>query len=106
MEENKVNSEKSKKLSYEALENAARQISVQADALFKENKELRNQVEALSLSNLYTELNFRFKVLEYAGFFSTEFVGRCVDTIEKAMTPDSAEEVENPEEPVEEDNKE
>lgn len=80
-EDNKV-----KKLSYEELENAARQLSVQLDALIKENNKLRAAANQLQLNNLYTELNFRFKVIELQDSFDPEFVDNCVREIERIMT--------------------
>ena len=86
MEEKKVNQEK-KKLSYEELENAARQISVQADAMYKENMQLKQALQQANIANLYTELNFKFKVLEYSNMFDPDFVGNIIESIEATMTP-------------------
>lgn len=80
-EDNKV-----EKLSYEELENAARQLSVQLDALIKENNKLRAAANQLQLNNLYTELNFRFKVIELQDSFDPEFVDNCVREVERIMT--------------------
>lgn len=100
MEENKDN----KKLTYEQLENAAKQISVQAEAMYKENMQLKQSLQQATMANVYTELNFRFKVLEYKDFFSKEFVDTCVKIIETTMTP--APEEEEKEEPAENPTKE
>lgn len=90
MEENKKIKEEvkeeSKKLSYEELENAARQLSVQLDALLKENRQLKVAAGQLQMNNLYTELNFRFKVIELQDSFDPEFVESCVNEIQKIMT--------------------
>lgn len=92
MEENKNKEKKKevknnlKKLSYEELENAARQISAQFDAVLKENNQLKSAVNQLQMNNLYTELNFRFKVIEFQDSFSPEFVDNCIATIESIMT--------------------
>lgn len=80
------------KLSYEQLENAAKQISSQADALVKENNQLKAALQQLSVQNSYTELNFRFKVLENHTLFDTKFVKRIVTEIEETMTPINKEE--------------
>lgn len=97
MEENKKTEKKEvvkrspKKLSYEELENAARQISAQLDAVMKENNQLKNAVNQLQMNNLYTELNFRFKVIEFQDSFSPSFVDNCINVIEDIMTTKESE---------------
>lgn len=97
MEENKKTEKKAevkrtpKKLSYEELENAARQISAQLDAVVKENNQLKGAVNQLQMNNLYTELNFRFKVIELQDSFSPEFVDNCISIIEDIMSNQSEE---------------
>lgn len=83
---------KKRKLSYEELENAAKQISQQAEALFKENQQLKKVVQNLSEQAGYTELNFKFKVLKYQGNFTPEFVGTIIKEIEDTMSPKLEEE--------------
>lgn len=100
MEEKKVTKKEEtkrevKKLSYEELENAAKQITVQAQNVAKENQQLRVALQQASLTNMYTELNFKFKVLEFASAFSPEFVDKCVKSIEETMTPAPEEEESN-----------
>lgn len=80
------------KLSYEELENAARQISAQLDAVLKENSQLKSAVNQLQMNNLYTELNFRFKVVEFQDSFSPTFVDNCINTIESIMTTKDSDE--------------
>lgn len=75
-----------KKLSYTELENAAKQIAAQADAVFKENKQLRAAVQNLSRQNVYAELELMFKVIEHKDVFSKEFVESIISQIEKEMT--------------------
>lgn len=75
-----------KKLSYEELENAARQIASQLDGVLKENMQLKNAVNKLQVNNLYTELNFRFKVVKYQDSFSPSFVEDCISDIENIMS--------------------
>ena len=101
MEENKTNNKKTitkkeskktennevKKLSYEELETAANQIAVQFDALRKENINLKNQLQQLQLNDVYTELNFRFKVIENRAAFDPNFVDYCVNSIQEIMIP-------------------
>lgn len=84
-----------KKLSYEELENAAKQITAQAQNVARENQQLRAALQQASLTNMYTELNFKFKVLEFASAFSPEFVDKCVKSIEEIMTPAPEEEESN-----------
>lgn len=103
MEEKKENinaksTERPAKLTYEQLEEAARQISQQAEAIFKENQQLKNALQQASVANLYRELDFRFKVLENADMFSTKFLDMCIRNIEETMTPKPEEKEENGEE--------
>lgn len=76
-----------KKLSYEQLEGAAKQLSAQIDALVKDNQQLKVLVQKLQLDNLFAELNFRFKVLEHVEVFPREFVDKIVSEIQDIMTP-------------------
>ena len=97
MEEKKIENKAEKKptkLTYEQLEEAARQISQQAENIFKENQQLKVALQQASLSNLFKELEFRFKVLEYADMFDHSFVNDCIKNIEDTMTP-KVEEVDN-----------
>lgn len=86
MEEKEIKKEV-KKLSYEELENAAKQITAQAQNVARENQQLRAALQQATMSNMYTELNFKFKVVEFASAFTPEFVDRCVKSIEETMTP-------------------
>lgn len=94
MEENKKTTEKkaNRKLSYEELQTAAQQISAQLDAVARENNQLRIALQKAQLGNLYTELEFKFKVVQNAEMFSTEFVEKCISSIEEIMTPEPEEE--------------
>lgn len=83
-----------KKLSYEQLEGAAKQLSAQLDAIVKENQQLKAFAQKLQLDNLFAELNFRFKVLEHAEAFPEEFIDKIVGEIQDIMTPKAAEEEE------------
>lgn len=86
MEEKEIKKEV-KKLSYEELENVAKQITAQAQSVARENQQLRAALQQATMSNMYTELNFKFKVVEFASAFTPEFVDRCVKSIEETMTP-------------------
>lgn len=83
MEEKK---EQSKKLTYEQLEAAARQLSGQLDNVMKENQQLKMVAQKMQLDNLFAELNFRFKVLEHKDSFDEAFINRIVNEIELIMT--------------------
>lgn len=87
MEEKNKEAIKPKKLSYEELENAAKQISQQAEALFKENQQLKKAIQNLSNQAGYTELGFKFKVLEYQDRFQPKFVENIINEIEDTMSP-------------------
>ena len=86
MEENKTKNNESKKLTYEQLNQAAQQISQQAEALFKENQQLRETLNRISIQNGYTELGFKFKVVENSTMFPKEFVKRTITDIVNTMT--------------------
>lgn len=95
----KINEQpKPAKLTYEQLEEAARQISQQAEAIFKENQQLKAALQQASVANLYRELDFRFKVLENADMFSSKFLDMCIRNIEDTMTPKPEEKEDNGEE--------
>ena len=79
------------KLSYEQLEGVAKQMSAQLDFFAKENQQLKTAIQQLRLENMYAQLNFKFKVLEFANFFKAAFVESIVKDIEETMTPDEAE---------------
>lgn len=75
MEENKTNN----KLSYEQLERMCQQLSEQARSLY-------TQLQEANLSNLYTRLNFLFKVLENTISFDADFVQACTKEIVELMS--------------------
>ena len=97
MEENKVKNNESKKLTYEQLNQAAQQISQQAEALYKENQQLRETLNRISIQNGYTELGFKFKVVENSTMFPKEFVKRTITDIVHTMTVTDEEPNEEPE---------
>lgn len=81
-----------KKLTYEQLEGVAKQLSAQLDAVAKENQQLKVLAQKLQLDNMFAELNFRFKVLEYNNMFPKEFVDRIVSEVQDIMTVKAEEE--------------
>lgn len=97
MEENKTKNNESKKLTYEQLNQAAQQISQQAEALYKENQQLRETLNRISIQNGYTELGFKFKVVENSTIFPKEFVKRTIIDIVNTMTVTDEESNEEPE---------
>lgn len=97
MEENKTKNNESKKLTYEQLNQAAQQISQQAEALYKENQQLRETLNRISIQNGYTELGFKFKVVENSTMFPKEFVERTIAEIVDTMTVTNEEPNEEPE---------
>lgn len=76
-----------KKLSYEELEMTAKQLAAQGEAVIRENQKLKETIQGMSMTNVYTELEFRFKVLEHPEAFSASFYDSCVAQIEEIMTP-------------------
>lgn len=97
MEENKTKNNESKKLTYEQLNQAAQQISQQAEALYKENQQLKEALNRISIQNGYTELSFKFKVVENSTMFPKEFVERTITDIVNTMTVTDEEPNEEPE---------
>lgn len=70
---------KPKKLSYEELENIAHQLSEQS-------RQLYTQLQQADKTNLFTRLEYLFKVVENAPSFPEEFSRACVDEIQDLMT--------------------
>jgi hypothetical protein len=68
------------KMSYEQLENVARQLSEQ-------NRHLHIQLQAVNQENMFARLSYLFEVVRYKDSFNTDFVTRCVSEIEGIMTP-------------------
>lgn len=68
-----------KKLSYEELENVARQLSEQ-------NKIMYRRIQELETNEIFTRLGFLFKVVEFANRFNSEFLNKCTQEIEQLIT--------------------
>lgn len=81
--ENKGNG---KKLSYTELENAAKQIAAQLDAVIKENRNLKVTLNRVSAQNAYVELDLMIKLLPYKDMFHKEFMDSVVAQIESDIT--------------------
>lgn len=96
--ENKGNG---KKLSYTELENAAKQIAAQLDAVIKENRNLKMTLNRVSVQNAYVELDLMIKLLPYKDMFHKEFMDSVVAQIETDITA-----INTPEDNTEKDNTE
>lgn len=82
-----VNEERPEKLSYEQLENATQFMAHKAEALSKENEDLKKIISDNTSNRVYTEISLLLKVLDHKEFFSEEFISKCVAIIEKIMSP-------------------
>ena len=93
-----------KKLSYEQLENACQQLSVQNQQLLQQRNQLVAALRQANLGNLYKRLDYLFNIIEKDNqYLSTEFKQQCASEIETLMaTPENELVGDNPEAPVEE----
>lgn len=96
--ENKGNG---KKLSYTELENAAKQIAAQLDAVIKENRNLKVTISRVNVQNAYVELDLMIKLLPYRDMFHKEFMDSIIERIETHMAA-----INDPEDNTPEDNTE
>lgn len=78
MEENKVE-EQPKKLSYEQLEQVAKQLSAQSEQLYY-------KLQEANMNNTFKRLDYLFKVLENDISFEPEFVSKCSEEIVQLLT--------------------
>lgn len=79
------------KLSYEKLEEVARQLAEQL-------KNANMKLQYLYQENSIKRLEFLFKVVKYANEFNSEFVTKCIEEIEEALTVKEEQEENNKEE--------
>lgn len=81
MEENtqKVEAMEPKKMSYEELENVARQLSEQTRQLYA-------KIQEMNMVNMFKRLDYLFKVAEFSHMFNTEFVTACTQEIQELLT--------------------
>ena len=86
-----------KKLSYTELENAAKQIAAQLDAVIKENRNLKVTLSRVSVQNAYVELDLMIKLLPYKDMFHKEFIDSVVTQIETDITAINTREDNTPE---------
>lgn len=68
-----------KKLTYEELENVAKQLSEQ-------NRLFYQELQKREVQEVFTRLGFLFKVVEFANRFSSDFLKKCVSEIESLIT--------------------
>lgn len=101
MTTNMENKGSGKKLSYTELENAAKQIAAQLDAVLKENRNLKMTLNRVSVQNAYVELDLMIKLLPYKDMFHKEFMDSVVAQIENDITA-----INTPEDNTEKDNTE
>ena len=74
------------KLSYEQLENFAKQLSEQ-------NKQLYMKLQEISNQNVFKRLDYLFKVIEYKDVFPYDFAEKAVGEVMEMMTiPEEPEE--------------
>lgn len=81
---------KQKKLSYEELENVAKELSQQ-------NQQLNMMIQKSNMSNAFRRLDYLFKVLECKDCFNSDFIVTCSDEIVNIMTIPGEEEAEDSE---------
>lgn len=67
------------KLSYEQLENFAKQLSEQ-------NKQLYMKLQEISNQNVFKRLDYLFKVIEYKDVFPYDFAEKAVGEVIEMMT--------------------
>lgn len=80
------------KVSYEQLQAYASSIASKAEALYKENQQLKNALAQLSYENNLRGLECAIKCLDHADMFSPEFNKAVVQRIEKILNPKEEEE--------------
>lgn len=73
MEENE-NKEVKRKLTYEELNNVCHQLQEQ-------NRKLYEQLKSVNMANIFTRLDYLFKVVENSEKFDSDFVITCTDEI-------------------------
>ena len=78
-----LNTKPVEKMSYEKLEELARQLSEQ-------NRMMSQKFHEMNLTNMFKRLDYLFKVLELGHQFTSEFVINCADEIVGILTiPDT-----------------
>ena len=74
------------KLSHEDLKNVTADMMQRIRELMIENERLKNFINSdLKDEKVMKALHLLFKVLKYSEYFSTDFVTKCVEIIEKSL---------------------
>lgn len=82
-----------KKLSYEELERAMQQLSVQVDTLQKKNAQLVEMVNNTNFANIMKRLEWLWLVITTKDIPLTEdFISKCAKEFMEIMTPENTEE--------------
>ena len=88
MEENKKgNAAPQQKLTYEQLEAYATQMTGQHRQMQQEIMHLRQALDNANKANLYQEIHFAFKVVEFAHMFDDGFVKKVVNKLQELLEP-------------------
>lgn len=79
-----------KKLSYEELEKAAQQLSVQIQALQQKNEQLVAVINNLNIENVLQRLDWLWKIVNSeTSKISEDFKNYCAEEVVKILTPES-----------------
>jgi ribosomal protein L29 len=79
MESNNSTVKEQKKLSYEELDNLAKQLS-------QVNLQLRQKLAESDYSNFHQRMAYLFEIVRNADKFAPVFVAKCIKEIEEAIT--------------------
>lgn len=90
-----------KKLTYEQLEAYANQMTGQMQQMQHKMMQMNNALQQANRQNLYQEIHFGFKVLEFADRFNPDMVAKVVKKLEEVLTPVEEPKEETPEQPKE-----
>lgn len=75
-------------MSYEELRDVCQQLSTQAFQLEKQNKELRNALNAVNYDVLFKKADFMFAIINSeSAYISDEFKRFCTTTLESMFKP-------------------
>lgn len=70
---------KEKKLSYEQLEEVAKQLSTQVQQLY-------TKLQETNIQGVFKRLDYLFKVVEFSHMFDMGFVNICIEEIQDILT--------------------
>lgn len=70
---------KEKKLSYEQLEEVAKQLSTQVQQLYA-------KLQETNIQGVFKRLDYLFKVVEFSHMFDMGFVNTCIEEIQDILT--------------------